>query len=101
MMRIALIAALALAGCATPSLSVKVADQRLVAGPSPSVAVVADADAPVFFHYRRYWLFHDNSWYVHYRDLWVRIAEPPTSLLAIGEPDMYIHYCPTAQTALR
>jgi hypothetical protein len=63
--------------------------------PGSRVAVVADADEPLFATGHAYWLFHAGAWYRadDYRlGPWVRIATPPARLRAIAHPLAYRHF---------
>ncbi len=91
-----LLLATALAGCAVQHRytgQVTVRDASLVAI-EPDVKVVADAEEPMFFADRSYWLFHDGQWHrsATVRGPWVLERKPPGAVLRIDQPFAYTRF---------
>jgi hypothetical protein len=94
------LAALALAACAGHADiyagTIDVMSAQLVPiAPGSPVAVLADADQPVFATAHAFWLFRDGAWYRaddFRRSAWIRIASPPARLRAIAHPLAYRHF---------
>jgi len=61
---------------------------------SPGVSVVADYDYPVFYADSYYWRYDGGLWYRsnNYRNGWITVRTPPTTVARIERPHTYVHY---------
>jgi hypothetical protein len=97
-------AAASVAGCSGAS-DAEYAGEVRVSSPelieiSPGVAVIADADEPLFYSDGHYWLYQDGAWFRSdsYRGGFARIdlAIVPERIRSIDQPGLYVQYRRTA-----
>jgi hypothetical protein len=85
----------ACAGQAEVRYSGSTTDPELVAmDTDPDVMVVSNADEPVFYSDKSYWLYRDQRWYRSdsYRGGWAREDRPPEHVRRIERPEVYVHF---------
>jgi hypothetical protein len=61
----------------------------------PDVQVIEDYDEPVFYSSNVYWRYNGGVWYQSrsHTGGWVRVrTTPPTAIVRIQQPAMYVHY---------
>lgn len=95
------------AACAGPTSEVRYGALVNVDSPEliwlePELAVVADADEPVFYARDAYWLYRGGAWYrsTSLDGGWVR-RTPPASLATLDRPETYARYRQRAGRDLR
>jgi hypothetical protein len=65
----------------------------------PGVQVIEDYEEPVFYSSNVYWRFNGGVWYQSrtYTGGWVRVTSPPSAIVRIQRPSMYVHYRASAR----
>jgi len=60
----------------------------------PDVAVVANADEPIFYTDHTFWLYRDHTWYRSSSHVsgWARAGDAPAAVTQLHQPEHYVHY---------